>query len=71
MAERILPTMIAYSKSHKIYIQLCHTLLCCGYINNSYDTFLYILNTLRPKQNGRHFADDTFKYIFLKENVWI
>ena len=29
------------------------------------------LNTLRPTQNGRHFADDIFKYIFLNENVWI
>ena len=28
-------------------------------------------NTLRPRQNGRHFADDTFKRIFLNENVWI
>ena len=29
------------------------------------------LNTLRPRQNGRHFADDIFKYIFLNENVGI
>ena len=29
------------------------------------------LNTLRPKQNGRHFADDTFKPIFLNENIRI
>ena len=28
-------------------------------------------NTLRPRQNGRHFADDIFKCIFLNENVWI
>ena len=28
-------------------------------------------NTLKPRQNGRHFADDTFKCIFLNENVWI
>ena len=28
-------------------------------------------NTLRPKQNGRHFSDDIFKWIFLNENVWI
>ena len=28
-------------------------------------------NTLRPRQNGRRFADDTFKRIFLKENVRI
>ena len=27
--------------------------------------------SLRPRQNGRHFADDIFKYIFLNENVWI
>ena len=29
------------------------------------------LNTLRPWQNGRHFADKIFKSIFLNENVWI
>ena len=28
-------------------------------------------NTLRPRQNGRHFPDDIFKCIFCKENVWI
>ena len=31
----------------------------------------FTLNTLRPRQNGRHFADDMFKWIFLNENVWI
>ena len=30
-----------------------------------------IFNTLRPRQNGRHFADDIYKCIFLNENVWI
>ena len=31
------------------------------------------LNTLRPRQNGRCFADDTFKRIFLNENakIWL
>ena len=29
------------------------------------------LNTLRSRQNGRHFPDDIFKCIFLNENVWI
>ena len=29
------------------------------------------LNTLRPRQNGRRFVDDTFKRIFLNENVII
>ena len=29
------------------------------------------INTLRPRQNGRHFADDIFKCIFQIENIWI
>ena len=29
------------------------------------------INTLRPRQDGRHFANDIFKCIFLNENVWI
>ena len=30
-----------------------------------------LLNTLRTRQNGRHFPDDIFKWIFLNENEWI
>ena len=30
-----------------------------------------LLNTLRPRQNGRHFTDDTFKPIFLNEKIRI
>ena len=30
-----------------------------------------LVNTLRPRQNSRHFPDDIFKCIFLNENVWI
>ena len=29
------------------------------------------INTLRPRQNGRHFADNIFKRIFLNVDVWI
>ena len=29
------------------------------------------VNTLRPRQNGRRFPDDIFKYILLNESVWI
>ena len=32
---------------------------------------LFFVNTLRPRQNGRHFADDMFKCISLNKNVWI
>ena len=31
----------------------------------------YMINTLRPRQNGHHFADDSFKRIFVNENVKI
>ena len=30
-----------------------------------------LANTLRPRQNGRHFADDIFECTFLNENVSI
>ena len=30
-----------------------------------------VFNTLRPRDNGRHFADNIFKRIFFNENVWI
>ena len=29
------------------------------------------VNTLRPRQGGRHFPDDIFKCIFLNENIQI
>ena len=28
------------------------------------------LKTLRPSQDGRHFADNIFECIFLNENIW-
>ena len=34
-------------------------------------SFHISLNTLRPRQNGHHFADDTSKRIFLNENIGI
>ena len=33
--------------------------------------FIQAVNTLRPRQNGRHVSDGIFKRIFLNENVWI
>ena len=33
--------------------------------------FATLFNTLRPRQNGRHFADVTFNRIFVNENVRI
>ena len=36
---------------------------------NNTETVTY--HTLRPSQNGRHFADAIFECIFMNENVWI
>ena len=41
---------------------------CMGQVHSH---LIVLLNTLRPRQNGRHFADDIFKCIFLNENVSI
>ena len=41
----------------------------CGSIRMSH--VLLMFNTLRPRQNGRHFADNTFKRIFVNENARI
>ena len=32
---------------------------------------IWLFNSLRPRQNRRHFADDVFKCNFMNENVWI
>ena len=46
-----------------------------GWINLQYKALglqvVDMVNTLRPRQNGRHFADDMFKCIFLNKNAWI
>ena len=41
------------------------------YACNTIFNILQEINTLRPRQNSRHFPDDIFKWIFLNENVWI
>ena len=40
-------------------------------LRNNYFFCHGLNNTLRPRQDGRHFLDDIFKYIFLNENVRI
>ena len=67
---------IVYLTPILVYIQLCtnkHSMR--NYLKGS--TTWYKINhvsgdhnTLRPRQNGRHFAD-ILKCIFLNENVWI
>ena len=57
--QRLYSKLFFSLKAYKFWLQLCWG-------------FLWgIINTLRLRQNGRHFADDIFKYIFSNENVWI
>ena len=57
------------------YLQDVITIPCPWYLllaqHSWYEELLPAFNTLRPRQNGRHFPDDIFKWIFLNENVWI
>ena len=43
--------------------------MCCTRIFHSVDS--NFVNILRPRQNGRDFADDIFKCIFINKNVQI
>ena len=55
-----------------MYLVIALLTLVWWCINMQWYAVLDILfNTLRPRQNGCHFADDTFKRIFLNENVII
>ena len=52
---------LCISWSSSVYGMVC----CWEYHNEP------LFNTLRPRQNGCHFAGDICKCIFLNENVWI
>ena len=56
-----------------IAVKLCNWIQqYLKYRSNWSDTNVYSwINTLRPRQNGRHFPDDIFKWIFKNENTWI
>ena len=41
------------------------------FCRSTHSIWVYSLNTLRPRQIGRSFVEDTFKRIFLNENVRI
>ena len=44
---------------------MCHR----NYTQEFVVLWFVVVNTLKQRQNGRHFADDTFKRIFLNQNV--
>ena len=52
---------------------LCWVWKSTQYLNpcSGMETHSTVFNSLRLRQNGRHFTDSIFKRIFLNENVWI
>ena len=56
--------------SHKWYIKVRTSNLHKKYFADIV-TLITHINTLRPRQNGRHLADDPFKRIFLNESLRI
>ena len=54
---------------YKLYISWYGAGVLKYFHNNFWPSWYF--NTLRPRRNGRHFAGDIFKWIFLNENVWI
>ena len=62
--------------NHNNFLYHLNSSWCVCTKNKSVYIFLWTklywdINTLKPRKNGRHFADDIFKCIFLNENVWI
>ena len=53
-----------------IYIEKTSSIHIWGMLLSAHAAWCHF-NTLRPRQNGRHFPDNTFKCIFFNENVWI
>ena len=72
------PTTYMASPGHNELNNLLIHCICRHSYSNNYSNLTSIspliflsINTLRLRQNGRRFADDTFKRIFLNENVRI
>ena len=66
-------TFLSQKCIHKYRLQMSAILprLHSVMVLSSHAKLAAMLNKLRPRQNGRHFADDSFKCIFLHETVWI
>ena len=70
--NNILPEQLSINSVGSCCIHLQATTMSINVITTTHLKIQnHTFNTFRPRQNGRHFADDTFKRFFLNENVWI
>ena len=64
------PHEIIYAPIEIIKQKKHHTKLYCLRIQCLKQVYMAsVINTLRPRQSGRHFPDDIFKWIFFNENL--
>ena len=61
----------AHIRDLTVYWNRAISMRCLSCLTATIHTIACSIDTLRPRQNGRHFADDIFKCIFLNENAWI
>ena len=61
----------SYNKIAWAFLDFSKDVFCFPWSQDTSGFFHWCLNTLRPRQNGRHFPDDIFKWISLNENIWI
>ena len=63
-----------WRKVRSRHLQVCFVSYISGATRDagySFTWYIWTINILKPRQNGRHFADDIFNCIFLNENIWI
>ena len=65
--------LIVCKRSYEMWILLIKGQWYCSIFNDAVfaGESAKVVNTLRPRRNEQHFADDIFKRIFFNENVWI
>ena len=79
--ERVLADNVFSDAEYSQVEEYVYSIKCFANLSSVFfrifDEFCFIVsamvipfNTLRPRQNGRLFADDTFKCILLNENIW-
>ena len=65
------PQRLMYATAECVRADIVNRYYCTLLFGVGATTQCAVINTLRPRQNGRHFPGDIFKWIFLNENVWI
>ena len=76
LPEPMLTMSLGFNMLSPYNVALRHPLILWKHIESIIETspghqLPLSFNTLRPRQNGRHFQDDIFKCISLNESVWI